>query len=362
MTTAFGLLIALILGMATATLAQTPEASVKWHALRPEDAEGRAWNDTKEPFDRLPARAEGMVPQAVYNLSHHAAGLAYRFRTNAATVHIRWSVRSENLAMPHMPATGVSGVDLYTRAPGGVWRHHKCVLPARATDNMLTAEAQRSGDGSAEYLLYLPLYNGVTKIEAGVSPDAEFSLIREYPEERRRGIVFYGTSITQGGCASRPGLAFTAIVGRNLNTPVVNLGFSGNGKMEVALADLMAELDPALYVLDCLRNMSVAQVRERVEPFLRRLRKARPNTPIVLLEDAFLTNPERTPRGEIVREIVERLTKEGVPNLHYVPMRYALGTDGEGTVDGVHPNDLGMMRMAETLTPHLRRIGNWQDR
>ena len=114
------------------------------------------------------------------------------------------------------------------------------------------------------------------------------------PVGNRKPLVFYGTSITQGGCASRPGMVHTAILGRWLDRPVINLGFSGNGTMDPEMADLMAELDPALYILDCLPNINAAQVAKRVVPFVRTLRKARPETPILLVED--LTGSGR-PRG-----------------------------------------------------------------
>ncbi len=168
--------------------------------------------------------------------------------------------------------------------------------------------------------------------------------------------MFYGTSITQGGCASRPGMASTAIVRRELDVPVVNLGFSGNGRMEPEMADLLAELDPAVYVLDCLWNMRPAEVSERVAPFVRTLRTARPDTPILLVEDSSVRNTTPTEKGTILRRIHEELTTEGIGNLHFLSNRDMLGTDGDGTVDGCHPNDVGMIRQAAVFTKSLAAI------
>ncbi len=177
---------------------------------------------------------------------------------------------------------------------------------------------------------------------------------------------FYGTSITQGGCASRPGMVHTAILGRRLNRPVINLGFSGNGKMEPEMAALFAQLDPAVYVLDCLPNMRASEVLERVEPFVATLRNAHPTTPILLVEDrdysnAFLvpTRRERnTKNHRALRKVYESLQSAGVQHLHYLPGDRLLGDDGESTVDGSHPTDLGFMRQAEAfqkaLTPMLQ--------
>ncbi len=122
-----------------------------------------------------------------------------------------------------------------------------------------------------QYLVYLPLYNGVKSVEIGIPKGRKIAAAAA--PSHQKPIVIYGTSITQGGCASRPGMAWTSIVGRQLETPVINLGFSGSGKMEPAMADLLAELDPSVYVLDCLANMSPEMLAERVEPFVEKLRR-----------------------------------------------------------------------------------------
>jgi hypothetical protein len=197
-------------------------------------------------------------------------------------------VTSERLAMPHMPATGVSGLDLYVKTDAG-WHWLGVGQPDRAKENTAIL-VKGMPPGRREYLLYLPLYNGVSSVEIGVPEGCKLEPATAWPADRRKPIVFYGTSITQGGCASRPGTAHVAILGRRLDRPVINLGFSGNGLMEAELATLLAELDPAVYVVDCLPNMTAKLVSERVEPFLRTLRKAHPTTPIVLAEDRTYTN------------------------------------------------------------------------
>ena len=124
--------------------------------------------------------------------------------------------------------------------------------------------------------------------EIGLPADAKLSKAEPYKNEDsslRKPIVFYGTSITQGGCASRPGMVHTAILQRRLDHPVVNLGFSGNGKMEPEVVELMAEIDASCFVIDCLPNMDAKEVAERTEPLVRKLREAQPKTPILLVED-----------------------------------------------------------------------------
>ncbi len=175
-------------------------------------------------------------------------------------------------------------------------------------------------------------------------------------------VVFYGTSITQGGCASRPGMAYTSIVGRRLDCQTVNLGFSGCGQAEIEMADLAGEIDAAAYVVDCLANVS-PQDLPRVEAFTRRLRQLHPDTPVVLMEMVYFTNFEfvdKTYRdiqakNDYLRDLHKRLLAEGWRGLHYVPGADLLGHDGEGAVDGVHPTDLGMLRMAEIVAPVVKR-------
>lgn len=325
---------------------------LEWRPVRPDDIEGKGWRETDSPFDRLPSKAQALVPPAVWNLSHHSAGLCFRFVTASPQLGVRWSVGEGSLAMPHMPASGVSGVDLYRRDEKNRWRFVGVGQPRQAQGNQIVLPGAATSQ-PREFLLYFPLYNSTTHLELGLAPGTEFL---PPPPRSRKPIVFYGTSITQGGCASRPGMAFTAITGRALECAHINLGFSGNGKMELALAELLGELDASVYVLDCLRNMSEQQVAERFEPFVRRLRERRPRTPILCAGDAFHEMPQEPPRSKLVRECVAKLQRTGVVGLTYLPMTGAWGDDGDGTVDGVHPTDLGMLRQSEVFIRALRKL------
>ncbi|WP_395142425.1 SGNH/GDSL hydrolase family protein [Armatimonas sp.] len=339
-----------ILGLMFLEAGCMEQQSLEWRSVRSEDTEGKGWATTAAPFDRLPTHAQASVPPSVWNLAHHSAGMCFRFVTASAQVGVRWSVGGE-LAMPHMPASGVSGVDLYGRDAKSRWRFMGVGQPRQQVGNQVIFPG--ASGGPREFLLYFPLYNSTARIEIGTVLGMP---LLPPPPRTQKPIVFYGTSITQGGCASRPGMAFTAITARTLERAHINLGFSGNGKMELALAELLGELDASVFVLDCLRNMSEDLVRERMEPFLRRLREKRPTTPILCAGDAFLDNPAEPTRSKLTREAVEKLTRSGIPNLHYLPMRGAWGDDGEGTVDGVHPTDLGMSRQASVFVKALRKL------
>jgi hypothetical protein len=339
-----------------------PAAELAWTDIRSLGVEGRGWNDTPDFYGRLPAAAKTVVRPPVWDLSRHSAGLLVRFVTDAPAIHARWAVTSGSLAMPHMPATGVSGLDLYVRAPGREWRWLATAMPRAMTNSQALVAGLPPGE--REYLLYLPLYNGLQSAELGVPAPASLRSANPWGPGVRKPAVFYGTSIVQGGCASRPGMAHPAILGRRFNWPTINLGFSGNGRMEPELADLLAELDPAVYVLDCLPNMSAAEVAGRVEPFVRRLKAAHPQTPVVLVEDrtfpaaCLLPGPrqEQRERRAALARAFANLRKAGVSRLYYVRGESLLGADGEATVDGSHPTDLGFLRQAETLARILKPL------
>ncbi|HBE03201.1 MAG TPA: hypothetical protein DC049_12110, partial [Spirochaetia bacterium] len=216
---------------------------LKWTDCAGLTIEGRGFTDTEIFYDRFPLRARETVDNNVWNLSRHSAGMAVRFITTARSISARWKLRNNSLAMPHMPATGVSGLDLYIKS-GTQWRWMGSGRPLKFP--LCEAElAKIPVSGENEFILYLPLYNGVEQVEIGVPADAD---IRP-ASARGRPVVFYGTSILQGGCASRPGMAFPAMLGRRLDLPVINLGFSGNGRMQPEVISLIAEIDASAFVL-----------------------------------------------------------------------------------------------------------------
>ena len=334
------------------TNANGDAVKILWSDIRQFGVEGRGWDDTRAFYDRLPAKAEGLVRPPVWDLSHDSAGMCVRFVTDAQTIRARWSLIRSWLYLPNETAIANSGLDLYVKTDHG-W-HWLAVGQPAAQTNEVTLVGNLL-PGTREYLLYLPLYNGVTSVELGIPAHATIQKAPAWGDGERKPIVFYGTSILQGLSASRPGMVHSAILGRKFNWPVINLGFSGNGKMEPEMAGLLAELDPSIYVLDCLPNMVAGEIRERVEPFVKKLRTAHPEVPIVLVEDRTMQDSfliagrmewyHLKDRAEL-KAAYERLQHAGVKNLFYLPGEHLFGDDGEGSTDGSHPNDLGFMRQA----------------
>jgi lysophospholipase L1-like esterase len=359
---ALGLLIRFSAAAATADTNQA--AALRWTDIQSLGVEGRGWTAVKDYYDRLPARAEAIVRKPVWDLSRDSAGLCVRFVSDATEIHARWAVTDGWLYQPNGTAIAVSGLDLYTRVGTG-WRWLAVGIPHAQTNDVTLI--QNLLPGKREYLLYLPLYNGTKYVSLGVATNATLEPAPAWGTGRRKPIVFYGTSILQGLAASRPGMVHSAILQRRFNWPVINLGFSGNGKMEPEMADLLAELDPSVYVIDCLPNLVAEEIKARTEPLVRKLRAAHPETPIVLVEDRTLQDSyliqgrmewyHLKDRAEL-KAAFDRLQKEGVTRLYYIPGEHLLGDDGEGSTDGSHPNDLGFMRQAgifaETLAPLLK--------
>lgn len=336
------------------------EKPLQWHNAEEWGVEGRCWPDQerKRYYDRLPASAEGKVTNAVWGLSRHSAGMTVHFKSNATDIHVRYALMVDKLGMPHMPATGVSGVDLYARDADGKWRWVNVSKPDK--QSMVYPMSERMTASPREWMLYLPLFNGIEKLEIGVNEGATF----EGVAPKQKGlVVFYGTSITHGACASRPGMCHPAILGRRLDMPVANLGFSGNGKMDAAVGDYLCQLDASVFIIDCAPNMDAKLITERCIPLVKQLRTTRPQTPIILVEDRRNTNSwihadrnnHHTANHAALKEAFEKLKAEGVGKLHYIEGDHLLGEDADGSTDGSHPSDLGFVRQADVMEPVIRQ-------
>ncbi len=317
-------------------------------------------------YNRLPGRAEALVRPAVWNLSLQSAGLAVSFYCNAPEIYVRYDVAG-NYSLPHMPATGVSGIDLYRIGPDGDWQRCFGGLPQNGSCEYrfnVNSDAGYHRKGY-EYRMYLPLYSGIRNLEIGVPDGSELTFI---PARLEKPIVLYGTSMAEGACATRPGLAWSTIVGRGLDLPLVNLGFSGNGQLEPEVIDLINEIDSRLIILDCIPNLCSSEqlenlVGERTIASVRSIRSRHPSTPILLMEHSGFANMAASPdrKGECdransnLREAYEALKDMGVKGLHYLS-REELGLTEDCWVDYIHHNDLGMYRQAECVESRIREI------
>lgn len=326
--------------------------------------EGQGWpGEVAEGYDRLPARAEQLVRKEVWGLSRQSAGLMIRFSSDAGEIRVRYHVGG-NQAMPHMSATGVSGLDLYALDCDGarLW----CAGSYRFGDTIEYKYVNlRSngicGDSAREYRLYLPLYNSVKWLEIGLPAQSVFRFL----PVRKDPILVYGTSIAQGACASRPGMGWTQMLSRGLDRPLINLAFSGNGRMEKEVVDLVNEIDARIFVLDCLPNMvgfTEDTVKARILAAVASIREKHA-APILLVEHAgYSDGPINRRREEQysnvnkwMREVYTMLRHQRVKGLYYLS-KDEIGLGMDMTVDGTHPTDLGMQRYAAAYERCIRRI------
>ena len=328
--------------------------------------QNRGWSDEiGNSYQRLPKRARDIVRSSVWDLSQNSAGLAIHFYTNADKVEVRYGV-SGAFAMNHMPATGKSGVDLYAIDPDGKWRlltdrYSFSDTVTYSYNNIIESKYHKRG---YEYRLFLPLYNSVTWLEIGVPESAEFSFI---PLLKEKPIVVYGTSIAQGACASRPGMAWTNILSRKLDYPVINLAYSGNGPLEKVKVDLLSELDVSLIIYDCLPNMgnlAIDEVKKRTAYGVSAIRETS-NIPILITDHIGYLNDEMiegrkemSDRLNIAsREVFDSLKQAGVANIYYLHQD-SINFSADGGVDYIHPNDMGMQAYADAYEKVVSRILN----
>ena len=304
-------------------------------------------------YSRLPEKWKGVVPDAVWNLSHTSIDVNARFVTDSDEVVVRWEVPKGYRPHPQITLNGTQGVDVYRRLADGTWEHRLAGAPDVETGAGELRVRWTPGD---ECLVYLPMRVSPLAFSIGVKKGRRFDPAR--PHRLAKPVAHYGTSIVHGGRADRPGLTFTSVMARELDVELVNLGFPGAGKMELPMADVLAEIDAALYIVDCEWNMTEEMVAERCEPFVRKLKALRPETPILLCGGC---TEKATPRPQEVvsRKIFSKLKAEDPAkwaNLHYLSGVDQLPNSSDCTTDHCHPNAYGFMYMGPVYARAVRKI------
>jgi len=340
------------------------KGAVAWHTPRkpPFQIVGFPWFDREGIYRRLPKIPAFPIREPVDRLADCTAGGQIRFRTNSPILQL--SVKLAGPAdMYHMPATGQCGFDCYIGGPGKM----KYASTARFDSEATQYEAvffEELDEEMREVTIHFPLYQGVEEVWIGVAGGAKLAAPEPFANEGK--LLFYGTSITQGGCASRPGMAYPSIVGRRLKRECVNLGFSGNGKGEPELARLICEIaNLDLLVLDYVPNTTADEYRETLPAFVEIVRAARPRLPILVVSGIRYAIDElqasllrkRTECRDFARAFVAGRRQAGDADIAFVNGDQMLGRDYEEcTVDGVHPTDLGFQRIADRLTKEIEKM------
>ncbi|MCI9053522.1 MAG: hydrolase [Muribaculaceae bacterium] len=317
--------------------------------------------DAEKAYSRLPDSLHGTIRDELWNLGLNSAGLAIRFSSDASAIGARWTALNR-FNMNHMTPTGIHGLDLYVLQEDSTWTtvaSGRPSLSSKTTSAMIMEDMEPK---MREYMLYLPLYDGVDSIYILTDSAARVLPPEINLPKREKPMVMYGTSILQGGCANRPGMAHTSILERMFNREVVNLGFSGNARLDPEIARVMASADASVFVIDPLPNCTAQLLDEKLAAFVAILREKHPAVPILLVESPmfpahrFNREVDSTLRekNRVCRKIYDELRKSDA-NLHYMSSD-ELGIGVESSVDNYHLTDLGFSQFAEAMQRKLETI------
>ena len=347
---------------------------VEWFSVRenPFQTYGIFYSAEEGLYRRLPKDIADATNEGVAWLSTHTAGGRIRFETDSPYIVLHAKERFET-PFSHMTICGRYGFSLFTKN-----QFSGSFMPSY--EDFVMADARFGGNeevtvGGVKYpfgmdglpyqaTLFLPLYIPVKEVYIGLKKG---SILREpKPYKHNTPILFYGSSITQGGCASKPGDDYVNRLSRLLDTDFINLGFSGSAKAEPVMAEYLAGQNPSIFVLDYDHNAPTAEhLRQTHYPLYERVRKAHPETPIIFTTMPTIETYENRPwfkeRRKEILESFERMKAAGDKNVYLVDFYGCFGSleNGEcGTVDDCHPDSLGFLRMTERMLPLLDKLLN----
>ncbi len=302
-------------------------------------------------FRRMPENVAKSVSDGVWRLHTCAAGGKVRFKTDSKYVAI--NAKLINFArMPHFPFTGSSGFDMYADNV-----YVTTFVPPLDTKDNYDSVCNFSDNSLREITINFPLYTCVESLYIGLEENAK--VYEAEPYKNLKPVVYYGSSITQGGCASRPGMSYQEIISRSLNLDYINLGFSGNAKGEDEIADYIKNLNMSLFVYDYDHNApSVEHLKNTHERMFKIIRKANPDLPIIFMNrPKFYLKGYELDQYEIIKTTYENALKEGDKNIYFVDNKALTKLcKNEGTVDNCHPTDFGFNSMAEALIKVIKDI------
>lgn len=318
-----------------------------------------------EPFRRLPLSLAEQVNEGVLRIHRNTAGGRVRFATDSDCVAIR-VIMPEMRCMPHMPFLGSAGFDLYEQE-SGKYSYRGSFIPPIDSEEMYESIIQFDEPKKRDLIIHFPLYSSVDDLFVGIRPGSVLEAGERYSNPKT--ILYYGSSITQGGCASRPGNCYTNILSRNLDVNHINLGFSGSGRGELLMSDYIAKQDINIFVYDYDHNApNTEYLAQTHEAFFLNIREKRPDLPIIM---ASRTDSPKIPsiacdtlrRRDVILKTYENALKRGDQNVQFVDGMHIFdkcsvldAAADSCTVDGIHPNDLGFACMANAFEEAIRKM------
>lgn len=324
----------------------------------------KGFDNSKTPFTRIPAYLEDSVRPTLWERSQCSSGMGVRFATDSKRVGVRYNLLW-NTHMAHMADTGLKGTDLYMLSDEGVWEYVNTNRPSKKDSIQSKIYVENLPDGMHEFMIYFPLYDGLNWLEVGVDSAATITKPLLNNPRKEKKVVFYGTSILQGGCATRTGMVATNMIQRDLNIECVNIGISGEGKMDECMARAMASIpDVTAFVIDPIPNCTEMMCDTLTYNFVKIIRDKCPGVPIIMVEGPMYSYAKHDKffadylpkKNAAFRRNYEKLLAEDPDNLYYITAEGLSGYDNEGTVDGIHFTDLGFRAYADKLIMVLRDI------
>lgn len=312
---------------------------------------------TKNIYRRIDTADYRNFSPIIKRLFTNSAGLAVAFSTDSKMIDAKWC-NSNSRASVNLTPIAQKGLDLYVKIDGK-WQFAGVGKPTAPCSKGTLVKNMKPG--MKEFLLYLPLYDSIDSLEIGIEKNAT---IKPLADPFGKRVLIYGSSILQGAGASRAGMAYPAILARQTGINFINMGLSGNGKMEKEVADLVAKIDAEAFILDCIPNPTPQQIKERTAYLVQTIRKNHPKAPIIVMQSEIresgyvdmIMGARNTAQNKEITMQVEALQKAGIKDLYLIKGDDFLGSDHDGTVDGTHPNDLGFGRMVEVIRPQIMTI------
>ena len=299
-----------------------------------------------EKFRRLPDDVAANTNDGVHKLATHTSGGRVRFITDSPYVAIRVKI-NDTYGSVKMPPAAVTGFDMYSRQ-NGEEKYVKTFLPPVGQVSGYESVIDQRFEGEQLLTINFPLYNEVHELYIGLAEGSSLKAAPDYAISKP--FVYYGSSVTQGGCASRPGTCYQGVICRHFDADYINLGFSGSARGEAAIRDYVASLDMSVFIMDYDHNSPTYDTLVAThEPFYRAVREKHPDVPIILTTkpNSYLI-PEVVRRKEFIEASYKRFRAEGDENVYFISGPDLMKLAGEeGTVDNIHPTDLGFFSMAQ---------------
>lgn len=314
---------------------------------------------TKGRFRRLPSEVAHILGKETFELSENTSGGRLRFVTNSKKLVLKAYMPNKCL-MSHMTFCGSSGFDLYVKENGHFLYRGSFIPPIGKKDGYIS-EILFENTTKRECIIHFPLYDKVEKLELGIYKGAH--LHRGLPYKTNKPVVFYGSSITQGGCASRPGNSYSALLSRMLDFDFINLGFSGRALGEKEMVAYLSSLPMSCLFFDYDHNAEEPEYLQKTHSQAYRIfREKQPQTPIIFVTRTDLPTFEKIEKIAKMRKIIYKTYSSalslGDKNVYFIDgQKVFCGINYDAcTVDGVHPNDYGFVKMANYFSPVLQNV------